>query len=237
MFEIYLIGIIPSMVMMYVLFAEFEGAFEENKMLQFLALGMVLGTFSAIIHRFTIAEIGTDYTFSLLIFVVGYSMVEELSKIVVINFPKLADIGHNLVFYGAVLGFGMSTTITISFSFNIVARTGQIQIITMIMFAIFQALLQGATGAIIGYGVFTNQRKSYYQRAIMFHMMAYIPLMSFLWPSEIRIFNMLSINILAMIPAVAIAGYIFIYVYKIIIPQALPDNMKSKRRMMLRRQN
>ncbi len=132
-------------------------AFEDRKVFFLLAVGMVFGTliftFERMLHPYFYWDEGVDMVMFLLIYVLGFVMLEDMAKFVVLNFKGFEG-RFDSVFYGISLSAGYSATAMVGY---IYIGVGQAEVsppfidwLGLILLSISSAFIHTSVGALLG---------------------------------------------------------------------------------------
>jgi hypothetical protein len=231
------IGFGPAVLLLYILLYRYEGMFSEKKLFLFFAVGMVAGMAVAAAHSYLELFYLLDLTSALLILVIGLSLLEELIKAIILNYPKFL-LKHETPYFGAGLGLGMGSMIVMALGQESLRNTEVLDtseiLITggiLLLYSFNMAFLHGSNGVLVGYGSATGDIKRYVFIAILVHMIFNLFYLAFLVYRSSLGYGALGFLVAALIFTV----YIFYrHIYTHILPDALPDKLKSKRRRRLR---
>jgi len=140
-----------------------DDEFEHNKMMVFMAIGMIVGTL------FLLMEMAFSSSWVMLAFV---ALLEELSKFVILNRKKYQG-KRSTVWYGAAMGFIMGAIIAAEMMYlspsgsDVNEQAYWIISFTAISFS--YTALHGSTAALIGYGSANNAGMRYLWKAFFIH--------------------------------------------------------------------
>jgi len=205
------IGIIPALIILYIGLKGYEGHFKDKLIFLTFIVGIIIGFISAVIELFT-RDIG------IITYIILFPVLEQLSKTIVLNLGRFQEKQETTI-YGLSLGLGFGSVFTpaaiimgnfqeINFAF-IAAIIGSFGII----------LFHAATGAIIGYGVYSHKLSTYLAFAILLQ----IPI-----TTVIGITNLFSISYLQI--SIVVWGIIvYWYATKKIMPRILQESQRRKR--------
>jgi len=205
------IGIIPALIILYIGLKGYEGHFKDKLIFLTFIVGIIIGFISAVIELFT-RDVG------LIIYIVLFPILEQLSKTIVLNLGRFQEKQETTI-YGLSLGLGFGSVFTpaaiimgnfqeINFAF-IAAIIGSFGII----------LFHAATGAIIGYGVYSHKLSTYLTFAILLQ----IPI-----TTVIGVTNLFTISYLQ-ISLVIYGIIVYWYATKKIMPRILQESQRRKR--------
>ena len=167
-------GFAPSMGLMFYTLRDYtfprakEPFFDDRKIFAFFALGIVIG-----MVLFAFEEWGrtASSTETILVLIIGYALMEESLKLVVLNYPKFQR-KVDTAFYGLSFGLGISATFTFATVYASALGLEAPSAVDMTAFALLGVqfvLLHGATTAFIGIGVARGEVKPYFSEAVLIH--------------------------------------------------------------------
>ncbi len=192
--------------------------FDDRRLFMLFALGVVLGMVLFAFERWG-RWAGTAETVLLLI--LGFALMEELMKLVILNYPKFqrrVDTG----FYGLALGLGISSTFTFAsvyaFMLELEDPTAA-EAAAVILVGLLFVLLHGSTGAIIGVGVARGDVKGYFPEALLIHVVFALLYESFFFVNIL----VPPLNLLGLVGATAVVVYAYQKVYRIELPMLVKD--------------
>ena len=218
------IGFVPAILLLYILLRRYEGFFNERNLFISFAGGMVLGMIITVFHMLS--------EYSILVFVVLFPLFEELAKFVILNMPKLV-LKHETVYYGAALGLGAGSMSIIAIAFKVFSdypeTLGNAQTyFDLVLLSFNFCLLNGATGIMIGFGSAKGEMFYYFLRAFILHAVHSLFFLLYMWSEG-------AMKYTPLIGATMIAYGVFWYVLRDLLPQAVPPEMKKKRRREARK--
>ena len=156
------IGIIPSLILLYIGLKGYDEIYKDKSVFLTFIIGIILGVISVIVRIYISPPA------LLIIFIIIFAFFEQLFKTIFLNIGRLQRKRETTI-YGLSLGLGFGSVFT---PFLIIAAyVNQITstyIISMIAFgSIGIILFHGATGAYIGYGIYTEKTIKYILISIM----------------------------------------------------------------------
>ena len=211
------LGIIPALVLMFISLKGYEGYYKDKSVFLSFVMGIILGVIVLIV-RFL-----TDPQALFSIFIVLYAFIEQLIKTIILNIPRL-QYKKETTIYGLSLGLGFGSSFTPfliianSQSPNVTLTELSIIIVGSIGFILFNA----ASGAYIGFGIFSGKMTRYLMIAILVQI-----------PFNV-IYNLSKLvadpNFILFQSGLIIYGAIFfVYVMKNVLPQILTMTERRKR--------
>jgi hypothetical protein len=205
------IGIIPALIILYIGLKGYEGYFKDKLIFLTFIVGIIIGFISAVIELFT-RDIG------LIIYIILFPVLEQLFKTIVLNLGRFQE-KQDTTIYGFSLGLGFGSVFTpaaiIMGNFNEI----NIAFIAAIIGSFGIILFHAATGAIIGYGVYSHKLSTYLISAILLQ----IPI-----TTVIGVTNLFSISYLQII-LVVYGIIVYWYATKKIMPRILQEGQRRKR--------
>jgi hypothetical protein len=217
-------GFAPAMMLLYFTLKNYtfprveKPFFDDRKLFAFLALGVVLGMVMFAVESWGEAIAGVE---TVLFLVVGFAMMEELLKLIILNFPRFQR-KIDTAFYALSLGLGMGSTVTFA---NVYVFLLDIESITVVEAAIVTflgvlfVLLHGSTTTIIGVGVARGDVKGYFPEALLIHILFGLFYESFFATDIIPY----PINIFGLSGATAVVVYAYAKVHRILLPNLIRD--------------
>jgi hypothetical protein len=205
------IGIIPALIILYIGLKGYEGYFKDKLIFLTFIVGIIIGFISAVIELFT-RDIG------LILYIILFPVLEQLFKTIVLNLGRFQE-KQDTTIYGFSLGLGFGSVFTpaaiIMGNFNEI----DIAFIAAIIGSFGMILFHAATGAIIGYGVYSHKLSTYLTSAILLQ----IPITTL-----IGVTNLFSISYFQII-LVVYGIIVYWYATKKIMPRILQESQRRKR--------
>ena len=205
------IGIIPALILLYIGLKGYEGYFKDKLIFLTFIVGIIIGFISAVIELFT-RDIG------LIMYIILFPVLEQLFKTIVLNLGRFQE-KQDTTIYGFSLGLGFGSVFTptaiIMGNFNEI----NIAFIAAIIGSLGIILFHAATGAIIGYGVYSHKLSTYLTLAILLQ----IPI-----TTVIGVTNLFSISYLQII-LVMYGIIVYWYATKKIMRRILQEGQRRKR--------
>lgn len=223
-------GFAPAMLLMYYTLRSYtfpkveKPFFDDRKLFAFFALGVVLGMVIFAFESWGESIAGVE---TLLALVIGFAVMEELMKLVILNFPRFQrkiDTG----FYGLSLGLGIGATVTFAnvYVFLLDVETvGPLEIGIVVFLGVLFVLLHGSTTTLIGIGAARGDVKGYFPEALLVHIMFSLFYESFF------AFEILPppVNVVGLGGATAVVVYAYAKIHRTSLPALVSD---AKRLMM-----
>ena len=224
------IGFGPAMALMYLTLKDYtwpkaqKPFFDDRKIFMFFALGVVLGMVIFAFESYG-KLISSSYTW--LVLVAGFALMEELMKLIILNFPRFQK-KVDTAFYGLSMGMGIAATYTFAMVYVFlvdVGVAGPIEFGAAFLLGIMFVLLHGSTTTIIGIGVSRGDVKGYFPEALLIHILFALMYESFFVQLLPQPFNLLGLA-----GAAAIAGYGYNKVHKLSLPVLIQDAKRLNQR-------
>ncbi len=152
-----LITLSPPILFIYLYAGDHEREFMHNKMMVYMGVGLIIGTI------FWVLE--TAFFTLVMLLLIGF--IEELTKSVILNRKSLQG-KREAVWYGSAMGFIMGAIMVAEMMYGAYRAEGTIDAWAAISFfglAVSYSAMHGSTGALIGYGSYTNRSWKYLFRA------------------------------------------------------------------------
>jgi hypothetical protein len=156
------IGIIPALVILYISLKGYEGQYKDKHVFLTFAIGIILG-FIVALARLLINPLPL-----MVVFIVLFAFFAQLFKTIVLNVGRLQETRKTTI-YGLSLGLGFGSVFT---PFLLIAGGASIEagyyFVSLVSIgAIGIILFHGATGAYIGYGIYSGKLTKYLLTAII----------------------------------------------------------------------
>lgn len=214
------LGIIPALFFLFIALKGYEGYYKDKTIFLTFITGIFFGILAAIIRLII------NPPPLLIIYIILFAFLEQLFKTIVLNIGRL-QFKKETTIYGLTLGLGFGSSFT-PFLVIIGSLSGQSSTIflTLVAFGSLGFILfHAASGAIIGYGIFSGKMTKFLFIAIILQ----IPFNAISDLTRMQIiFNSIYYPIFQ--AAVVVYGAIlFIYVIKKIMPKILKEKDKRKR--------
>jgi hypothetical protein len=212
------LGIIPALILLYISLKGYEGHYKDKNIFLAFVAGIIAGFITAFAQSFTLP--------GMIIFIVILAFFAQLLKTIVLNIGRLQE-KRATVIYGLSLGLGFGSAFT---PFLIIAASSLITTDTYVLLllgigSVGLILFHGATGAYIGYGIYTGKLFKYLLIAIILQ----LPIG---WITDMAIVNSTAnpqYLQLSVAGSVIYGIVAFWYVAKKIMPQVLTQSKKRKR--------
>jgi hypothetical protein len=148
-----LLGIIPALVLLYISIKDWQGKFVEKTLFIIFIIGIFIG--------FIVSIVQLQFMIVIEILII-YPFLEQIVKTMVLNLRRFQE-KQSTIIYGLALGLGFGSIYPPASMMLISAESVTNQDILMILLgSIGLLLLHGATGAMIGYGIYQKLLPKYY---------------------------------------------------------------------------
>ncbi len=148
------LGIIPALILLYISIKGYEGYYKDKTIFITFIIGIVFGVIAAIVRI---------YSYPLaIIYIIVIAIFEQLFKTIVLNLKRLQAKKETTI-YGLSLGLGFGAIFT-PFLLISVGSSTFIDLQTFIFITIGSfgfIMFHSATGAYIGYGVYSSNLIKY----------------------------------------------------------------------------
>ena len=206
------IGIIPALIILYIGLKGYEGHFKDKLIFLTFIVGIIIGFISAVIELFTTRGIG------LIIYIILFPVLEQLSKTIVLNLGRFQEKQETTI-YGLSLGLGFGSVFTPAAIIMGNFQEINVAFIAAIIGSFGIILFHAATGAIIGYGVYSHKLSTYLAFAILLQ----IPITTLIGVTNLFTISYLQISI------VIYGIIVYWYATKKIMPRILQESQRRKR--------
>jgi RsiW-degrading membrane proteinase PrsW (M82 family) len=199
-----------------------EPFFDDSKIFKFFALGIALGMII-----FAFESWGRPTGETLVALVVMYAVMEELMKLVILNFPRFQR-KVDTAFYGLALGLGIATTYTFAsvyVSLLDLEDPGLFEMVAYSLLGLQFVLLHGSTTTMIGVGVVRRDLKGYFSEALLVHLGYNLLMIPFF--TEVEPWNLMGLGA---------ASALVAYAYYRIHTQSLPALIRDAKRLSLKKE-
>ena len=219
-------GFGPAMALLYFTLRNYtypkieKPFFDDRKLFAFFALGVVLGMLIWAFENWG-QLISSSYTILLLI--MGFALMEELMKLVILNFPRFQK-KVDTAFYGLSMGLGIAATYTFASVYVFLINPdfgGKPQVVDVAaasMLGVLFVLLHGSTTTLIGIGVARGDVNGYFPEALLIHIAFgllyesfYAGILSEPW------------NLIGLVGAAAVAFYGYRKIHTLSLPVLIQD--------------
>jgi len=139
-----LVGIIPALILLYYSLKDWQGKFQEKTLFIMLIIGFFTGSFMILL------ELGLFY--NTIAFITIFPFLGQIIKTMILNLRRFQT-KKETVIYGLALGLGFGSLYpaALIILFNDISNQS---ILLILLSSLGIILLHGATGAMIGYGIY-----------------------------------------------------------------------------------
>jgi len=217
-------GFAPAMALLYYTLKDYtfpkaeKPFFDDRKLFAFFALGVVLGMVLFAFESWGGLMAGTETVLALIL---GFALMEELMKFVILNFPRFQR-KIDTAFYGLSMGLGIASTFTFATIYLFITDLSDPQPVdfaAVSFLGILFVLLHGSTTATIGVGVARGDAKAYFLDAFLIHVGFGLLYESFFVVELIPY----PVNLLGLVGASAIVVYGYAKVHRQLLPNLVRD--------------
>jgi hypothetical protein len=143
------LGIIPALLLLLISVRGYEGFLKQKNIFLAFIGGIIIGSVAVVL------EIYTGFTPFLI--VLAYPIFEQLFKTIILNIGRLQE-KRETVIYGLTLGLGFGSVSTLASIIMGPLSSGDYYSLGLTIFgSIGIIMLQGATGVLIGFGVYKRE--------------------------------------------------------------------------------
>ncbi len=216
-----IIVFVPAGILLYGVLGEFENYFMDNKAFFMLILGMALGLIIGIFSNYFPID---QFIWNLGII----SLMEVIKFFILLQKPFRKN--YDTTFYGAALGMGMGVMMVFVLAswmavWSDLANLAPTTALFIFLLSFNYTIINGSTGAIIGYGSYKGEFWSYLIKAVILHgghgFFITLSLGTFQPDSLMAPFSLLIVGL--------IYGIVLLfYVYNEILKETIPDEIRRK---------
>jgi hypothetical protein len=190
--------------------------FDDRKLFAFFALGVVLGM---VIYAFETWGQLISSSYTILLLIMGFALMEELMKLVILNFPRFQK-KVDTAFYGLAMGLGIAATYTFAqvyvFLNDLGGKPQAVELAFAAILGLLFVLLHGSTTTLIGIGVARGDVNGYFPEALLIHIGFALMYESFFIISE-------PWNLIGIAGAAAVAFYGYRKIHTLSLPVLIQD--------------
>ena len=153
------LGIIPALLFLLISVRGYEGFLKQKNIFLAFIGGIIIGFVAAVLEI---------YTGDVLIYIIlAFPVFEQLFKTIILNIGRLQE-KRETVIYGLTLGLGFGAVSTSASIIRGTIKAGDYLTFGLVIFGSFGIImLQGATGILIGYGVYKKELTKWVISAIL----------------------------------------------------------------------
>jgi hypothetical protein len=201
--------------------------FDDRKMFAFFALGIVLGM---VLFAFEAWGQTVSVTETFLLLVIGFAAMEELLKLVILNWRKFQK-KVDTAFYGLSMGLGISATFAFANIYSAALGVEDLQWYELLGFSLLGMMfvpLHGATTALIGVGAARGEAIGYFAEALLIHLSFGLLYESFFLASDLGS-PLDTLGFVGLAAAAIIAVYGYFKVHTLSLPALVRDAKRLAR--------
>jgi len=222
-----LAGFAPALALLFYTLREYtypraqKPYFDDRKIFAFFALGIVLGM---VMFAFEVYGQSASTEETLIVLVLGFALMEELFKLVILNFPRFQR-KVDTAFYGLSMGLGISSTFTFATVYSSLLGLedpGALEMAAFSLLGLQLVLMHGATTAMIGVGVARGNIKPYFSEAVLVHLGYGLLMIPFFDPHP-------PLDIIGLAGATAVVVYAYQKVHRLSLPVLIADAKKGRK--------
>jgi len=157
-----LLGIIPALILLYYSLKGWHGKFTEKTLFIMFILGIIMG--------FLVAITQTQILFTIEVLII-YPFLEQIVKVIVLNLRRFHD-KQSTVLYGLAIGLGFGSIYPPASMLLLSNDANEITIILTLIGSIGLVFIHGATGALIGYGIYQGKLPKFYLFTVLILILA-----------------------------------------------------------------
>ena len=201
--------------------------FDDRRVFGGLAVGMIFGAIAGFLEETNLGDIlGAILAF------VAFVVFEESFKMVWLNRRSYRG-RFDTTFYGVSIGAGAAGTLVVAKILSYIGRGGALYTPdSFVLFALFSVsfgLIQADTGALIGFGASRGETLWPFVKAVLVRMAHLLMLLAFSLSVE-EPWSLVSV-----VTSIAFAALLYHYVYTVLLPGTLPDDIKREMQREQRR--
>jgi len=207
--------------------------FETRRVFLALAVGMVIGTVTGAMS--VGFRLGITSLLSLVVLLLLLALFEEGFKLVYLNRKGYRG-RFDTTFVGLSAGVGIAAIVAAGSAYsNGPGLFAASSVTTLLAFSASLAFVHGATGAILGYGCSRGEivvalAQAYVARVL--HAAMLVPF--FVWSGLPDPEANLAVPLLSLVGAVVFTMLLYLHVYRSVLPETLPPELRRERRRRVR---
>jgi RsiW-degrading membrane proteinase PrsW (M82 family) len=153
------LGIVPALIFLLISVRGYEGFLKQKNIFLAFIGGIIIGFIAAVLEIYS-----GDLPIYLIL---AYPIFEQLFKTIILNIGRLQE-KRETVIYGLTLGLGFGSVTTSASIMRGTISAGDYLSLGLVIFGSFGIImLQGATGVLIGYGVYKKELTKWVITAIL----------------------------------------------------------------------
>ena len=205
------LGIIPALLFLLISVRGYEGFLKQKNIFLAFIGGIIIGFVAAVLEIYT----GDVPIYIILV----YPIFEQFFKTIILNIGRLQE-KRETVIYGLTLGLGFGAVSTSASIMRGTISAGDYLSLGLVVFGSFGIImLQGATGVLIGFGVYKKELMKWVIFAII---------LQIIYNTGVMIIQPLS-NFIIVIYLFVFGVIIYWYATKKIMPRILLESQRRKR--------
>jgi hypothetical protein len=216
------LGIVPALILMFISLKGYDEVYKQKNMFLSFAAGLFAGAISVIIET---ASIGVG----LVTLIILFPVLEQLFKTIFLNIGRLQKKRETTI-YGLSLGLGFGSIFTpfVIIRFSEQASLDNLSFVLLIIGSIAIILLHGATGVLIGFGVYMGELTKYLFYAIILYIPSYV--------FAIRFVPDISINNIIQLGLLPYSIVVYWYATTKVMPKILTKRRRTKKKSKTKEQ-
>jgi RsiW-degrading membrane proteinase PrsW (M82 family) len=205
------LGIIPALLFLLISVRGYEGFLKQKNIFLAFIGGIIIGFVAAVLEI---------YTGDVPIYIIlAFPIFEQLFKTIILNIGRLQE-KRETVIYGLTLGLGFGAVTTSASIIRGTISAGDYLSLGLVVFGSFGIImLQGATGVLIGFGVYKKELMKWVIFAII---------LQIIYNTGVMIIQPFSIFIIV-IYLFVFGAIIYWYATKKVMPRILLESQRRKR--------
>ncbi len=222
------LGVIPGMLILFIGLKGFQGLYKEKNIFLTFAVGIILGIIAAFIQSLTVFNITfLDLAVLSLVYIVLLGFINQLLKTMMLNIGRLQE-KRETPLYGLSLGlgFGCAFTPMIILAVDRLITTDAVVQGILVVGTYGIIVFHGATGVLIGYGIYLGKLWKYLIPAILFETgFDFILGITIMYSRP----DALHIQMICVFVVCVFAAMLFWFALRRILPRILDEQMRRKR--------
>lgn len=156
------VGIIPALILLFIGLKGYEGYYRDRSIFLIFVIGIIFGVIAAVLRLYL------NPPPLLIVYIILFAFFEQLLKTVVLNIGRLQNKRETTI-YGLAMGLGFGSSFT-PFLVIVGSLSGHsdLYFLSLVILGSFGFILfHSATGALIGYGIYSGKMTKYLLTAII----------------------------------------------------------------------
>ena len=217
------IGFVPSFFVLYFVWGKYEGLFDEKYLFFNYFVGWIIGLVIGVFFLIIMSSVWYLLDLSI-VSMIFFAIFTEMFKYIYLNRPKYRG-NYRLTFYGLSLGLGIGAIWLVSMVYYYIrsypknAVDYAVALFSFSLLAVALSAIHGATGSMIGYGIYKKQQEKYLLQSFGYQILFNFTLLPFVWLFPPYYYF---IGIVIAIPV------LYYKVYKGILPYTIPKKVMKK---------